>query len=48
MMLTSQYPLDIDRTAPSTPVITYPLNNEELFFIDFEFSGATDTGSGIF
>ena len=36
-----------DVTPPSTPTITYPLSGEELFFITFQWTASTDTGSGI-
>lgn len=36
-----------DIVPPTTPTLTYPLSGEELFFITFEWTASTDTGSGI-
>ena len=36
-----------DVTPPTTPVVTYPLSGEELFFITLEWTASTDTGSGL-
>ncbi len=36
-----------DVTPPTAPTLTYPLTGEELFFVTWEWTGATDTGSGI-
>ena len=43
----SSYALNIDRTAPSTPTLTYPINGENLSFLVFAFSGAQDSGAGL-
>jgi len=36
-----------DTTPPSTPSIIYPLSGEFMFFITFDRTASTDTGSGI-
>ena len=37
-----------DTTPPTTPITTYPLSGEELFFVTFErLAASVDTGSGI-
>lgn len=36
-----------DSTPPTTPVLTYPLSGEEIFFVTFQWTASTDTWSGI-
>lgn len=36
-----------DTVAPTTPLLTYPLTGEKMFFVTFEWIASTDTGSGI-
>ncbi len=36
-----------DSTPPTTPTALYPLSGESLFFVTFEWTASTDTGSGI-
>ena len=47
LTLSSTYPINIDRTAPSTPTIIAPLNQADTFFLILQASGSVDTGAGI-
>lgn len=45
--LVSQYPLNIDRSPPTTPIPTYPEDEEEIFFVVLERTGVYESGAGI-
>lgn len=47
MPLVSQYTLNIDRTSPTTPIPTYPEDEDEVFFVVLEWTGVYESGAGI-
>lgn len=44
MPLVSQNTINIDRTAPTTPILLYPADAAEVFFVVFEQTGSYDSG----
>lgn len=47
MPLVSQSTINIDRTAPTTPILLYPQDDDEVFFVVLEQTGSYDSGAGI-
>lgn len=47
MPLVSQYTVRIDATTPTIPILLYPENSTEIFYVVLEWSGSYDSGAGI-
>lgn len=47
MPLISPYTVHIDATAPTIPILLYPENSDEVFYVIFEQTGSYDSGAGI-